>query len=711
MVRQQKLSLYGQFTPTGVDQTAGAKLRAMAGLSEQIGEEAFQLGARKRVKEGQIAGAASVQRDEAGKVIAPESKGDFTLFDRSFNEAAILAHKSQIEMDNRKELDRLQNQYELDPQGFTKAATALKEGSSAGMPPELSNLIGADMDRSISNRGAQIQATLFNREKEQQRATALERMETLQDDLSNYTRNGDIDEQEQTLLKANAELDAWVATGTISATEAVKLKENALEVIQKQTALRDIEKIIFDESLTPLQQLEKGQDFVAKLQKTTLKDVNADQRDSIVSDVNGRLNEVARKVSASNAANNGEIKEINAQISRDKANLNAGIKINDQELADRLERANQINQAAGENKIDIQEYRREIEEARLVNRFAVKPRSERNALESKLVAQERSGQLSSESGEILRRIRSANKNINSQLDDKGIEYYQEQGIEDIGQLRILDENGQFDLDLFTGDLDARKSITLSASEHYSRDLSPLTKGETEQFTRLYDELDSVGKASMLGAFVTGLGDQSIPALEQINKKGSSVMALSGAILNDGGDPNLIIVGDHLLKEPSNKMLLPTDMNANAGIAEIIGTAFEENTQHKGAVIASAKAAYAALSSKAGDFSGIMDTDRMEEAINVATGGIIEFNDVKIPAPIRGMSEDDFEDMIDDLTPESFNSQDQTIAIDDLGLTIEQIQDNGSFIGVGPGQYLIQIGDGFLVDTDGNEFVIDFRKMM
>lgn len=710
MARQEKIGLFGQLRPTGIDTSGTQRLQALAGLSSQIGDEIFQRGAKIRQKEGALAGAASVKRDEKGAIQAPTMERG-TIFGESFNQAALLSHKAQIEMDNRRELDRLQNEHALDPEAFSVAATALKQGSMTGMPPEIANAVAMDMDVSISNRGAKLTADLFSREKDKQRATALESIETNQDDILNLTRSGDLTEQAELLIKANQDLDGWVATGIVSATEAANIREKTLESIRKQEALRDVETIIFDESLTPSQQLEKGQDFVAKLQRTTLKDINADQRDSIVSSVNQRLNDVARKVSARSAASNGEIKEINAQISRDKANLSAGIKINDQELANRLERASEINQDAGENKIDIQEFRREIEEARLVNRFSVKPRSERNALESQLVAQERSGQLSSESGEILRRIRSANKSINSQLDDKGIEYYQEQGIEDIGRLRMLDESGQFDLDGFTSDLDARKSITISASEHYSRDLSPLTKGEAEQFTRLYDDLDSVGKANMLGAFVTGLGDQSIPALEQMNKKGAGIMALSGAILNDGGDPNLIITGDHLLKEPSNKILLPTDRDAMAGIAEIIGTAFEENTQHKGAVIASVKATYAALSSKAGDFSGIMDTDRMEKAIDVATGGVIEFNDVKIPAPIRGMSEDDFEDMIDDLTPESFSSQDQVMAIDDLGLTIEQIQDNGSFIGIGPGQYLIQIGDGFLVDTDGNEFIIDFRKMM
>ena len=57
MARQQQIGLFTQFTPTGGDPTAGANLRQLAGLTEQAGDIAFQVGAKKRAKEGELAGS------------------------------------------------------------------------------------------------------------------------------------------------------------------------------------------------------------------------------------------------------------------------------------------------------------------------------------------------------------------------------------------------------------------------------------------------------------------------------------------------------------------------------------------------------------------------------------------------------------------------------------------------------------------------------
>ena len=42
--RQTRIGFTGKFTPTGVDQTAGAKMRALAGLGQTIGDTAMAIG-------------------------------------------------------------------------------------------------------------------------------------------------------------------------------------------------------------------------------------------------------------------------------------------------------------------------------------------------------------------------------------------------------------------------------------------------------------------------------------------------------------------------------------------------------------------------------------------------------------------------------------------------------------------------------------------
>lgn len=324
MPRQEKLSLFGQLRPTGIDDSGAQKLRALAGLSDQIGSEIFQRGAQIRQKQGALAGAQSVQKDEQGNVVAPKMERS-TIYGEAFNQSALLAHRSQIEMDSRKRLDEIQNQFQLDPEGFEKAALGHKRGAMAGMPQEIAVAVGMDLDQSISNRRAKITNSFFNHQKEQQRATALERIETYQDDITNLTRSGDLTQQAEMLVKANEDLDALIAVGTISAIEAEKIKEDTLERVQEQTALRGVEAIVFDKSLTPEQQLEKGFDFVEKLRKSELKDLSAEKKDALINIVESKLNGVvARMRSQENQRNIEQEKVVSdlmvtADLALDKA--------------------------------------------------------------------------------------------------------------------------------------------------------------------------------------------------------------------------------------------------------------------------------------------------------------------------------------------------------------------------------------------------------
>ncbi len=293
---QTKIGFTGKLRPTGVDQTAGQNLRMLAGLSDQVGELAFNQVAKTRQKEGALAGAQSVKRDEEGKVLSPELESDNTIFGQSFNQSAILAHKAQVSMDSRESLDRLQEEHKLDPEAFKVAAMGMRKGTLTGMPEELAVLVGQDIDSSISNRHAKLLNNQFKRESEQQRATALASIETQQDDLLNAVREGDAEEQARLAINANAELDAWVESGKISADEARKIKEDTAERIQEQSALREVDQIVFNEDLSLEEQFAKGSDFVEQLRKSKLKDLSPEQKDSLVNVVESRVNDVARKI-------------------------------------------------------------------------------------------------------------------------------------------------------------------------------------------------------------------------------------------------------------------------------------------------------------------------------------------------------------------------------------------------------------------------------
>ncbi len=65
--RQTRIGFTGKFTPTGVDQTAGAKMRALAGLGQTIGDTAIAIGRPIIEAKAAKAGAQAVE-EGAGKI-------------------------------------------------------------------------------------------------------------------------------------------------------------------------------------------------------------------------------------------------------------------------------------------------------------------------------------------------------------------------------------------------------------------------------------------------------------------------------------------------------------------------------------------------------------------------------------------------------------------------------------------------------------------
>jgi hypothetical protein len=294
---QQKINLFGQFKGPGLDTSKSDMLRSLAGLTQQVSDVALSIGNQKMAKKGAIEGAQQAQQSfEAGEQL-PESNSFFGAQRENYNRAAVMTYRAQIQMDNRKELDRLENEHRLDPEGFENSAQALKQGALSSMPPELSVMVSQDMDESISNRRAKLQDGFFKREQENQSATALESIETNQDDILNLTREGRIDEQVKLISKANLELEQWVAADIISPEQARKIREDTAERILEQEALKGIEDIVFNDKLSLDEQLEKGVDFVEKLRKSELKDLSPEQKDSLLRVVESKLNGVMNKKS------------------------------------------------------------------------------------------------------------------------------------------------------------------------------------------------------------------------------------------------------------------------------------------------------------------------------------------------------------------------------------------------------------------------------
>ena len=64
---QKPIGYYGEFRPTGVDTSAARRFEALAGIADQVGDIAFQIGAKKAEQVGAEKGAKAA-REYAAKL-------------------------------------------------------------------------------------------------------------------------------------------------------------------------------------------------------------------------------------------------------------------------------------------------------------------------------------------------------------------------------------------------------------------------------------------------------------------------------------------------------------------------------------------------------------------------------------------------------------------------------------------------------------------
>jgi len=147
VARQQQISLFGGFTPTGVDTSATSRLNALAGISSQVGELAFQQGAKIRRKEGALAGTeAGIEAAEKGEGLDVEEAGLFSIFDDSFNNSMRSAYIAGIDNDNKEKFSQLASDNATDLEAFSRLAGDYKKGVLQNVDKETSLLLASSFD-------------------------------------------------------------------------------------------------------------------------------------------------------------------------------------------------------------------------------------------------------------------------------------------------------------------------------------------------------------------------------------------------------------------------------------------------------------------------------------------------------------------------------------------------------------------------------------
>jgi hypothetical protein len=241
---------------------------------------------------------------------------------------------------------------------------------------------------------------------------------------------------------------------------------------------------------------------------------------------------------------------------------------------------------------------------------------------------------------------------------------------------------------FKARLDQAELLT----SHYGVEVSPLSDSEAAGLSDTIPDMTPMEKIELATTL-----QQSPSVWGQLDKKNAGQFAMAGAT-GDMPVMSAIFKGQELLKQKLVKSLKQDDYlaNFNDAVEGVYGP------QDRRAILDAVLSHYSSTSSNAID--GIYDNSDFEASLDAVTGGIAKVNGFRLELP-RGVSDDDFDDYLDDLQPETIEDMGGIANYSNEG-AIEAIQ-QGRIRSVGSNQYTVETNGGTLFGNDGKPFIFSY----
>jgi hypothetical protein len=297
---QKRIDYYGRFTPTGVDTSQAKRLQALSGLAEQVGDIAFDIGAKIQTERGQEAGVASgMEAAQEGQ--APETKEGFlsaiSIYDQAYNKAAVNAYSSGIRVDGKKKLFELEEKYAADPDpvAFQSDFNGYMKGVTQGLPED----IAADLRLRLTEDAMRVQGRLADSQRARQfdlaAANLNEELTTLADEQAVAARAGDdtrvqeLQVQMENIGIENAEL--------LDPADLAKFEAEQKDRLIIQGNLGQLDRAILDNPDLPLEdRIQKGKEILRTITSNPIEGLTPEQQSKLESQMATRLNELESRL-------------------------------------------------------------------------------------------------------------------------------------------------------------------------------------------------------------------------------------------------------------------------------------------------------------------------------------------------------------------------------------------------------------------------------
>lgn len=286
-----------------------------------------------------------------------------------------------------------------------------------------------------------------------------------------------------------------------------------------------------------------------------------------------------------------------------------------------------------------------------------------------------------------------------------------------GQTKPIDMTNQNN---FSQTIALRASQAVDLAKSYGTPLTFFSKDEANQIGAFFRDAPVSQQSAYLDTIrqSTGGGQVYMSALQQISTNAPSA-AVAGILMDKPGgvvaeknwfNPDVsvspesaaqtILSGAAARKgtDDAKGIPMPKDNDLRLEFSDMVKDAFSGDAQGASMAYEIAKDYYAGVMAKKGVVSGEIDSDTWKQAVNVATGGVHDYNGMGSVLLPWGMSAEQFDKQVD-----------QAWKTQVTGAGIKAPPGQYGLQSYGDSQYLVKLGTGYLLKDDGTPVVIDLTQ--
>ena len=299
--RQQKIDIYGGFTPSNIDSGQQAKMRALAGLGETVADLGVAIAkpiiVSERVKEAKIASAEAGTIDpETGELRGPAKElSAFSWGAAQANAVMRNTYEANVSVEMNNIVDSAATEFPDDIVGYQNKVQSAMKGLIGAMPEEYrgqaQNLyarLNNPTSIKIADNERKKNLAIANTEVRQAADVASK-------NLSNAAFAGDVASTADFTTEYAISLQRLVDQGDMTTDRQAELLTAQDERIIVQGKLGEVDRAIRAEGRTPEQQIEDGRAIVEALRENPDADLSAEKNQELINKLEANVNSLERE--------------------------------------------------------------------------------------------------------------------------------------------------------------------------------------------------------------------------------------------------------------------------------------------------------------------------------------------------------------------------------------------------------------------------------